>query len=102
MSTSFGARLSFRDVKELDEASDRLVVVANSLQATRYANGPALVKLLSEANDSIERIKVKGAAAIARHLERKQGAAASSEAEIPSDQENPQGEDQSNAAAQGE
>lgn len=102
MSTSFGARLSFKDVRELDEASDRLAIVANTLKAAKYANGPALVQLLIESNESIERIKLKGAAAIARHLERKGVISSSSEAEIPSEEQNPQSEAPANAAANGE
>lgn len=75
-----------RDVEELHAASERLAIVADALRSAKYANGPALIQLLIEANDPIVRIMNKGAACIARSLERRQGPVASEEPELPIDQ----------------
>ncbi len=64
-------KLSPSDCERLMKASDRLAVVADTLRAARYANGPALIQLLIEANDDIMAVGAKGAAVIARALERK-------------------------------
>lgn len=93
------AKLHPKDVAELHQASERLAIVANALKAAKYANGPALVQLLIEANNPIVRIMNKGAGAIARSLERQGVTADSSDPEIPSDQGNPQSEDPAAPAA---
>lgn len=75
------SKLYLKDVQELQAASERLAIVANALKAAKYANGPALVQLLIEANDPIVRLIAKGGGAIARSLERSGVVVASSEAE---------------------
>jgi hypothetical protein len=80
------AKLNPRDVADLNAASERLAIVANALKAAKYANGPALVQLLIEANDPIVRVMNKGAGAIVRALERKGVKVVGDQPEIPETQ----------------
>lgn len=90
-----------RDVEELHDASENLAIVADALRAAKYANGPALIQLLIKANEPIVRIMTKGAACIARSLERKGVVAAPDELEQGPVDEHPAGKDVAAAAAEG-
>jgi len=70
--TQHGARLSPRDVSDLNDASENLAAVATLIQRNRPSYGDAAIRLLVEANNTVVRIQNKGAAAFARHLEREQ------------------------------
>ena len=87
-----GARLSLTDVRELDQASQQLVVVADTIRQMGPKWGEAAVNLLIAANLVIVRIHNKGAAAFARYLEKNgphkpQGAVEGTPATETSDQE---------------
>lgn len=66
-----GARISQRDIRELDAASDALAMAASIIKRDRPRCTDDVVGLLIKANETIERIKAKGAAALARYLERR-------------------------------
>lgn len=68
---SHGARITRRDVVELNTASEQLAVAADTIRRMRPAWGEAVVNLLIAVNAAIERIQNKGAAAFARYLEKK-------------------------------
>lgn len=65
-----GARLSLSDVRDLDQASQQLVVVADTIRQMGPKWGEAAVNLLIAANLVIVRIQNKGAAAFARYLDK--------------------------------
>jgi len=65
-----GARLSERDVADLNQASDQLAVAAQAIRRANPNWGESVVALLILANTSIVRVRDKGAAAFARYLER--------------------------------
>lgn len=65
------ARLSKTDIEDLARASEKLVVVHQTIAAARYAAGAALCKLLEEANEPIERIRAKGARSVESFLRRR-------------------------------
>jgi hypothetical protein len=65
-----GARLSVRDVAELNEASEALAAVAEQIKRVNPGWAPAAVQLLIQANETIVRIQNKGARAYAAWLER--------------------------------
>ena len=68
---SHGARITRRDVVELNTASEQLAVAADTIRRMRPAWGEAVVNLLIAVNATIARIQNKGATAFARYLERK-------------------------------
>ena len=65
-----GARLSRRDVQELNSASEALADAAHTIQQMRPQWGPAVVRLLVMANDVVVRVQNKGAEAFAKYLEK--------------------------------
>ena len=65
-----GARLSERDIRDLEIASQRLAAVADQVKRANPSWTAAVVQLLIEANDVIVRLQNKGAAAFARYLEK--------------------------------
>ena len=75
-----GARLSIRDVTELNDASEALAIVAEQVKRANPGWGPAVVQLLIQANTTIVRIQTKGARAFATWLEKHQPKESSAEA----------------------
>lgn len=68
---SHGARVTRRDVSDLNTASEQLAVAADTIRRMRPAWGEAVVNLLIAVNTTIARLQNKGAASFARYLERK-------------------------------
>jgi len=79
-----GARLSERDVRDLEIASQRLAAVADQVKRANPTWAAAVVQLLIEANDVIVRLQNKGAAAFARYLEKHGIGKPQDASEIPS------------------
>jgi len=71
VSSKHGARISVRDLQEIDSASNRLAAVAAQVKRANPAWAPAVIELLIEANDVILRIQAKGAGTFARYLEKR-------------------------------
>src|ERR1700676_3195351 len=67
---SYGAKLTKRDVTELAQASEQLVVVADTIRMSGVKWGEVAVNLLIVVNNTVVRIQTKGAAAFARYLEK--------------------------------
>lgn len=65
-----GARLSKRDIIDLNEASEALATAAETIKRINPAWSGPVISLLIQANDVIVRVQHKGAAAFARYLER--------------------------------
>src|SRR5208337_3775096 len=68
---SHGARITRRDVVELNTASEQLAVAADTIRRMRPAWGEAVVNLLIAVNVTNARLQNKGAAAFARYLEKR-------------------------------
>jgi len=64
------ARLSQRDVQDLNQASEQLVGAFRTIEAMRPNWAPAVLQNLLAANQVVVRVQNKGAAAIARYLEK--------------------------------
>src|ERR1700687_4797823 len=67
---SYGAKLTKRDVTELAQASEQLVVVADMIRMSGVKWAEVAVNLLIVVNNTVVRIQTKGAAAFARYLEK--------------------------------
>ena len=67
---SRGARISPRDIEDLNIASEDLAAVAELIKRNRPSYGDAAIQLLIRANSTVVRIQNKGAAAFARYLEK--------------------------------
>ena len=67
---SHGARITRRDVTDLDTASQQLATAADTIRSMGPKWGEAVVNLLIAANVVIERLQNKGARAFARYLEK--------------------------------
>jgi len=63
---SYGAKLTKRDVTELAQASEQLVVVADMIRLSGVKWAEVAVNLLIVVNNTVVRIQTKGAAAFAR------------------------------------
>ena len=70
---SSAARLYRRDIQDLDAASNKLAAAAETIRRFKPAWAEIVVTQLVEANEIVERIRIKGAKAYARFYER-QGA----------------------------
>ena len=91
VSSKYGARLSETDVQQLDSASNALASAAAAIRRANPSWGEAVIQALILANQVIERLRDRGAAAFARHLERRglgkpQDAAAETRATESADQ----------------
>ena len=64
------ARLTFRDVSDLNYASEALAAAAEQIRRANPGWAPAVVQLLIQANDTVVRIQNKGAGAFARWYEK--------------------------------
>jgi len=64
------ARISVLDVNDLDRASTKLALVANNIRAHKVVWGDPLVEHLIDANNVVERIRIKGAKAFANYYQR--------------------------------
>jgi len=82
---SYAARVTRRDVADLEKASELLAVAANTIREMGPKGGEAVVNLLIVANTTVVRVQNKGAAAFARYFEKHgmQGAQAGAEASAP-------------------
>ena len=89
-----GARISKRDIVDLNQASEALATAAHTIQRINPQWGESVVALLIEANNTVVRIQQKGAAAFARYLERHgvKEAVAATETENPDEDANLDGE----------
>jgi hypothetical protein len=67
---SYGAKLTKRDVTELAQASEQLVVVADMIRISGVKWAEVAVNLLIVVNNTVVRIQTKGARAFARYLEK--------------------------------
>jgi hypothetical protein len=81
-----GARISARDVQELNQASEHLATLAQQIQRVNPTWAATAIALLMQANNTIVRMQNKGAGAFARWLQ-KHG---TQEAPLATDLENPQ------------
>ena len=89
-----GARLSRRDVQELNQASEALAAAAATIQQMRPQWAPGVIQLLVRANDVVVRVQNKGAEAFAKYLERHGVKEAPGEPEAAGAQDDPdQGEE---------
>ena len=70
VSSKHGARLSETDIQELDEASNNLAAAATTIQRIKPSWGDPVVQLLILVNNTILRIREKGAGAFARYLQK--------------------------------
>ena len=70
VSSKHGARISETDLQQLDEASNHLAAAATTIQRAKPSWGDPVVQLLILANNTILRIRDKGAGAFARYLEK--------------------------------
>ena len=64
------ARLSERDIADLEISSQRLAAAAGAIRRANPTWGEAVVQSLIEVNNVVVRIQEKGARAFARYLER--------------------------------
>lgn len=71
VSSKYGARLSERDVEQLDSASNALASAAAAIRRANPSWGEAVIQALILANQVIERLRDRGAAAFVRHLQRR-------------------------------
>jgi hypothetical protein len=71
VSSKHGARLSERDVQELDGASNALASAAAAIRRANPSWGEAVVQALILANQVIERLRDRGAATFSRYLEKR-------------------------------
>lgn len=71
VSSKYGARLSQTDIQQLDSASNALASAAAAIRRANPSWGEAVVQALILANQVIERLRDRGAAAFARYLERR-------------------------------
>jgi len=71
VSSKHGARLSERDVQELDSASNALASAAAAIRRANPSWGEAVIQALILANQTIERLRDRGAATFARYLEKR-------------------------------
>ena len=71
VSSKYGARLSERDVQDLEGASNALASAAAGIRRANPSWGEAVVQALIVANQVIERLRDKGALAFARYLEKR-------------------------------
>jgi hypothetical protein len=67
---SYGAKLTKRDVTELAQASEQLVVVADMIRMSGVKWAEVAVNLLIVVNNTVVRIQTKGAAAFGRYLQK--------------------------------
>lgn len=65
-----GARIAFKDVVDLNTASEALAAVAEQVKRANPGWAPAVVQLLIQANTVIVRIQTKGAKAFASFYEK--------------------------------
>jgi hypothetical protein len=65
------ARLTLRDVSDLNYASEALAAAAEQVKRANPGWGPAVVQLLIQANDTVVRLQNKGAGAFARYMEKR-------------------------------
>jgi non-ribosomal peptide synthetase component F len=65
-----GARIAFKDVADLNAASEALAVVADQVKRANPGWGPPVIQLLIQANTTIVRIQTKGARAFAAWYEK--------------------------------
>ena len=85
-------RLSRRDIEELSAASVKLAQAAATIQRSGANYVPAVVQLLTEANDSIVGLRDRALATITRVLERLEDRAdAEARAKAPTDVAMPAG-----------
>lgn len=84
-----GARLSRRDVQELNEASEALAAAAATISQMRPQWAPGVIRLLVVANDIVVRVQNKGAEAFAKYLERHGLKEAPGETEIAGAEDDP-------------
>ena len=68
VSSKHGARISEADIQQLDEASNHLAAAATTIQRMKTSWGDPVVQLLILANNTILRMRDKGAGAFARYL----------------------------------
>ena len=71
VSSKHGARLSERDIQELDSASNALASAAAAIRRANPSWGEAVIQALILANQVIERLRDRGAATFARYLEKR-------------------------------
>jgi hypothetical protein len=66
-----GARLSLRDVQDLNTASESLAAAADTIKAMHPQWAPGIISLMIQANDIVVRVQNKGAAQFARYYAKK-------------------------------
>jgi formylglycine-generating enzyme required for sulfatase activity len=76
------ARISMRDIADLNQASEQLAAAADTIQRVNPAWGAGVVQLLIAANNVVVRVQQKGARAFAAWLEKHGVKELPSEAEI--------------------
>jgi hypothetical protein len=64
------ARLSMRDVNDLNQASEQLAALAQMIRRVNPAWCEGAVNLIISVNNTVVRLQEKGATAYARYLER--------------------------------
>lgn len=67
-----GARISQRDIRELNDASERLALVANMIKRSHPAWMDDAIQLLIQANEVVVRIQNRGARVFQRYIEKHQ------------------------------
>jgi len=65
-----GARISKRDICDLDEASENLALAARTIQQLGPKWQEPVVALLIKANDTVVRLQQKGSTAFARYFQK--------------------------------
>jgi hypothetical protein len=65
-----GARIAFKDVTDLNNASEGLAAVADQIKRANPQWAPTAIQILIRANETIVRIQTKGARAFATWYEK--------------------------------
>ena len=63
-------KLSLKNIHDLNTASECICSAANTIASVRPQWGPAVIQLLTQANDIVVGIQNRGASAIARYMEK--------------------------------
>lgn len=79
---SYGARLTRRDIAELDNASNALAAVAGSIQRANPVWKDAAIQNLILANNTVVRLQAKGQAAIDKEIARRAAKSAAKPSEV--------------------
>lgn len=79
---SSAARITIKDIADLNQASEQLAAAAQTIQRVNPTWGAGVVRLLISANDVVVRVQQKGARAFASYLEKHGVKEAPGQAEI--------------------